>query len=48
MLVVAGIFIYFSDWITLSKNAWTLEKWNAAKAGPPVDAQNTKPNAEPS
>jgi hypothetical protein len=48
MLVVAGVFIYFSDWITLSENAWTLEKWNAAKAETPVDAQNTESNPEPS
>lgn len=46
MLVVAGIFIYFSDWITLSENAWTIEKWNATKAGPPVDTQNPEVNAE--
>ena len=48
MLVVAGVFIYFSDWITRSENAWTLEKWNAAKAETPVDAQNTESNPEPS
>jgi hypothetical protein len=47
MLVVAGIFIYFSDWITLSKNAWTIEKWNAAKAGLPADEQKTELNTEP-
>jgi len=48
MLVVAGLFIYFSDWITLSENAWTIEKWNSAKAEQAVDEQSTIQNAEPS
>ena len=40
MLVVSGIFIYFSDWITVSENAWTVEKWNAMKAESAADDQN--------
>ena len=32
MLVISGIFIYFTDWIRLSENVWTLEKWKAANA----------------
>ncbi len=48
MLVLAVIFIYFSDWITLSENAWTVEKWNAAKAELPAAVQNNGTNTEPS
>ncbi len=46
MLVVAGAFIYLSDWIALSENTWTLEKWNAAKVEPAADGQNIVSNTE--
>ncbi len=44
MLVVAGIFIYFSDWITLSEKAWTVERWNAMKAESAADEQIPEPS----
>jgi len=44
MLVVAGVFIYRSDWITISENAWTVKKWNTAKAALSADGQNTEPS----
>ncbi len=48
MLVAAGVFIYFSEWITLSENRWTLEKWNVARTEPSVVGQNAETNTEPS
>ena len=48
MLIAAGVFIYRSDWITISENAWTIEKWSAAKTALSADGQNTGTNTEPS
>ena len=48
MLVAAGAFIYFSDWIKLSEHAWTIEKWKEAKIELFDASQNSEPNSEPS
>jgi hypothetical protein len=32
MLIGSGAFIYFSNWVSMSDNVWTLEKWKEAKA----------------
>ncbi|MGA7160405.1 MAG: CPBP family intramembrane glutamic endopeptidase [Bacteroidota bacterium] len=47
ILIVSGVFIYFSDWIVLSENAWTLEKWNRTKAPSALDQQLSESKSEP-
>jgi len=46
MLVAAGAFIYFSDWITASVKVWTIEKWNEEKTETSNNVQNSEPNTE--
>ena len=48
MLAAAGAFIYFSDWITISDNAWMVEKWNEEKAELSKNVQASEPNTNPS
>lgn len=48
MLVAAGAFIYFSDWIKLSEHAWKIEKWKEEKIELFNASQNSEPNSEPS
>lgn len=47
MLVLSGIFIYFSGWVRLSDGAWTLEKWKAEMNEVSAAGAGAEPNTQP-
>ncbi len=46
MLVGAAVFIYYSDWIRLSDDTWTIEQWVAGRPESTPGEQTSAPNTE--